>query len=274
MQNWMRSFFPILLSTIVSAVVALTLWLFLHSLDGSFWQGMELGKAALEPEYCEFNHMEAFVRQPVNSWSNFCYLFLGVWLVTWGVQDVLRRANANPVKRFPAMTIWVGLMQIGLCFGSFFFHASLTKTGQHWDMAFTYGLGLSLAFGGAYRLAISWGMKEGFGQKAVFLGLSMASGVLFFLIKWWLNGRVVLPAVMLTGVTLVVLVYLRERKHLNGWLLVAGLVSLVAAAVFRSLDLAKVGCDPLGWMQLHACWHLTTGLSAFIFLAFLRNEKP
>jgi hypothetical protein len=76
MQNWMRSFFPILLSTIVSAVVALTLWLFLHSLDGSFWQGMELGKAALEPEYCEFNHMEDFIRQPVNSWSNFCYLFL------------------------------------------------------------------------------------------------------------------------------------------------------------------------------------------------------
>jgi hypothetical protein len=273
-MDFFRRMSPPLMATTMTALVAGLLWLFIRPLDGSFWEGMALGNAGLRPEYCEFNHMEDFIRQPVNSWSNFCYLFLGIWLLTWGIQDGIRREQANPIQRFPAMTIWIGLMQVGLCFGSFFFHASLTRLGQHWDMTFTYGLGLSLAFGAAYRLGISFGMQENIRSKAVFLSLAIATTILFFFIKWWLNGRVALPIVMLLGVVLAVVVYVRQRKQLNGWTLLLGLMALILAAVFRSLDLAKVGCEPQGLLQFHALWHLATGVSAMIFLAFLRNEKP
>ena len=273
-MEFFRRMSPPLMATTMTALVAGLLWLFIRPLDGSFWEGMALGNAGLHPEYCEFNHMEDFVRQPVNSWSNFCYLFLGVWLLTWGIRDGIRREKANPIQRFPAMTIWIGLMQVGLCFGSFFFHASLTRLGQHWDMTFTYGLGLSLAFGAAYRLVISFGMQENIRSKAVFLSLAIATTILFFFIKWWLNGRIALPIVMLLGVVLAVVVYVRERKQLNSWTLLLGLIALILAAVFRSLDLAKVACEPQGLLQFHALWHLATGVSAMIFLAFLRNEKP
>jgi predicted membrane channel-forming protein YqfA (hemolysin III family) len=265
---------PPILAILGTALLAAVTATLVGNWDARLWEGMELGKAALENEYCEANHMADFVRQPVNAWSNLCYFLIGLWVIGWAVQDATAKRRANPLQRFPAMTLWVGLMQVGLCFGSFFFHASLTKTGQHWDMAFTYGLSLSLAFGAAYRLLLDLGITENARTKAVTLLLTIGATVVVYLIKWRLDGRIALPAMMLSGLVLVVIVYFRLRAKLNGWLLVAGIVALILSAVFRSLDLAKVGCAPMGWMQLHACWHLCTGLAAFFFLAFLHAEKP
>lgn len=274
-------FFPPLIATLITGLAALVTYLATNHLDGTFWQNFPLGKAGLNPEYCELNRMEAFIRQPANTWSNLCYLFLGTWLIVWAIQDHTAKPspdpqnpNTNPTRRFPALTAWVGLMLVGLCFGSFWFHASLTQAGQHWDMGFAYGLGVSLGIGAAYRVALSLKMKEGRPQRLTFLVAAILGVVLMFLLKWMMDGRIALPAVMLSGVVLAIWLYFREKGRFSGRILILGLLAIVLAGATRSLDLAKVDCNPIGWGQWHAAWHLCTGLAGFFFLAFLREEKP
>lgn len=238
------------------------------------WQDMPLSKAGLTYEYCELNQMEAFIRQPVNAWSNLIYFFLGSWILVVAVTDARRKVDLNPLTRFPWMSMWLGLMLMGLCFGSFFFHASVTQLGQHWDMGFTYAVALGLMAGAGYRLALLLGRRENNALKLLFLMATIAVSVVFYLIKWYLNGKIVLPLLMLTGVGLAIAVFFKRRAAMETWRLLAGILMLVLALIFRTLDVAKVGCDAQGWLQLHAAWHACTGLSAFLFWTLLHSEKP
>jgi uncharacterized membrane protein (UPF0136 family) len=264
----MKPFIPAviaLLSTILLGAIAA---LAMEGMDAGTWQGMDLAKAALENEYCEHNHMQALIRQPANSWSNLVYFFLGVWILCWGIQDACHpdRSPSNPIRRFPQITLWIAGMLIGLAFGSFFFHASLTKLGQHWDMTFTYALSLALACAAAWRLTLTR-------TKILWLLLAISSAIFMYAFKWSINGRIALPAIMAINFILLATLYLRNRTNFQGWLLIAVVLMTALAAFFRTIDLAKAGCEPTGWMQYHAAWHLCTGLAAFSFLAFLRAEK-
>jgi uncharacterized membrane protein (UPF0136 family) len=246
----------------------------MRGLTGDFWASFALGKAGLTAEYCEHNHFEDFIRQPINTWSNLAYFFLGFWMLLQGLKDWRTKSRVNHLQRFPAMTIWMALMQMGLCFGSFFFHASVTRLGQHWDMAFTYGVALSLIFAGLSRWAVIWGMQEGPMLKRLAIAVAVLATLGMSVFKWRIDGKIALPGFMLIGLVMVVSVYFQNRDSWNGRLLLAGIITLVVAGVCRSLDLAKVACEPFGWLQFHALWHLSTGLSAFLFWAFLHREKP
>lgn len=270
---WHR-WFPPAFAVIGTTLLALGAWLWLRDADASLWGTLPLGKAGLEPEYCELNRMDAAVRQPVNAWSNLFYAVWGFWILGWAIVDTVHGTGDNAQRRHPALTAWLGLMQVGLSGGSFFFHASLTQLGQHWDMAFTYGLALGLCASGIFRVALLRGWPENGTLRWATLLLAIASAVLLYLIKWSVDGKVALPVMMLTGVGLVVYSYFQIREKLPGWLLLLAILFLVLSGLFRSLDLAKVGCQPEGILQFHALWHLCTGLSGFLFLAVFRAEKP
>jgi hypothetical protein len=241
---------------------------------GETWLHFPLSKAGLTDEYCERNHFEAFIRQPVNAWSNLCYFFLGVWMLVVGVQDARSTLRRNALERFPAMTIWMALTLIGLCFGSFFFHASVTRVGQHWDMAFTYALSLSLVAAGGYRWVGLLGGGDGQRMQIGWLTAAIAAAGLMYVFKWRIEGKIALPILLLLGLLLVIALYLRLKGKLDGRMLLAGVAMLILSLICRSLDLAKIGCDPDGLLQLHAAWHLCTGLAAFLFWHVLHAEKP
>jgi hypothetical protein len=271
---------PPLIAAVATGMLGTLAAFVFMGMDAQLWNGLDLANAALDNEYCEHNRMADFIRQPMNSWSNLCYFFLGTWTMAWAVMDhrvptdqPSQFSAPNPQRRFPALTLWISLMLMGLCFGSFFFHASLTRVGQHWDMTFTYALSLGLVVMAGHRLAVGLGMKENAAIRSGWLLLAMALAVVVYLIKWHLNGKIVLPLMILTGVGLLLAVYIRERKKFKGWFLLAGLLSIILASIFRTVDVAKTGCEPAGWMQLHALWHVCTGLAAFFFLIFLRSEK-
>ena len=259
-----------LLSTLLLAIAMVGA---LSVLRAEFWNDYQLSKAGLTDEYCERNHFESFIRQPVNAWSNLCYFFLGTWMVVAGLRDWQRGSAHNPLRRFPGMSIWLGAMQTGLCFGSFLFHASVTRMGQHWDMAFTYAVAIGLIMGGGYRWLVALHVRESALLRWLTLGLALCATVLMASLKWRIDGKIALPILMLLGLVLVVGMYFRHRAQFSGRLLLGGVVALVLAGVCRSLDLAKIGCDPDGWLQLHAFWHLFTGLAAFVFWRLLWEER-
>lgn len=270
---WHR-WFPPVFAAVGTALLALVAWLWLRDADASIWGTLPLGKAGLDPEYCELNRMDAAVRQPVNAWSNLCYGAFGIWIMGWAIVDAVRGAGHNAQRRHPALTAWLGFMQLGLCGGSFFFHASLTLLGQHWDMAFTYGLALGLCASGFYRLALMRGMAETGKARAGFFLLAVAAAVLLYLFKWSVDGKIALPTMMLTGLGLVIYIYFKNGEKLSGKMLLTAIILLVLSGVFRSVDFVDAACEPEGILQFHALWHLCTGLSGFLFLAVFRSEKP
>jgi hypothetical protein len=73
------------------------------------------------------------------------------------------------------MTIWIGLMQIGLCVSAASFSMLRLPAGQHWDMTFTYGTRVKL---GIRRRLPTWDQlwecRKDIGSKAVFLSLAIA----------------------------------------------------------------------------------------------------
>ena len=111
-------------------------------------------------------------------------------------------------------------------------------------------------------------------MRRVWLLLGLGSLVLIYFIKWYLNAKIVLPVLMVACIVLGGILFLRLRGKFNSGFMWTALLMLILSGLFRGLDLNKVGCVPMGWMQWHALWHVSTGLAAFFFLAFLRSEKP
>ena len=266
-------YLPPLIALVATVLLAVTIALAIGSASAASWADMPLSKAGLTAEYCEANHFESFIRQPINAWSNLIYFFLGVWVIVVGLQDLRRPTPKNALQAFPAMTVWMGLMLIGLCFGSFFFHASVTRLGQHWDMGFTYAVAVALVAMGGYRWSLLLGKPATSMLRWLWLGAAVMGAALMTIFKWWINGGVALPALMLLGLALALGVYLRRRAYMNGRLLAGGVLALLLAGVFRSLDVAKIACDPDEWLQLHALWHVCTGLAAFWFWQVLWLER-
>ena len=50
-------------------------------------------------------------------------------------------------------------------------------------------------------------------------------------------------------------------------------MSMIIAIVVRTLDVKKIGCDPLSIFQGHALWHLLTGMGGYFMYLFYRSEK-
>ena len=54
---------------------------------------------------------------------------------------------------------------------------------------------------------------------------------------------------------------------------ILSIVSMIIAIVVRTLDVKKIGCDPLSIFQGHALWHLLTGMGGYFMYLFYRSEK-
>jgi predicted membrane channel-forming protein YqfA (hemolysin III family) len=264
---------PFLVSLLATALLALVLAWLVSSCSNASWEGMALAKAGRTAEYCEANHFDAFLRQPVNAWSNLIYFFFGTWVIVQGIHDFRLQAPRNALAGFPALSVWMGICLWGLCFGSFFFHASVTMEGQHWDMGFTYAVALSLVALGGFRWSLLLGRPSSLALKLAWLGIALGGAVVMAIFKWKIDGKIALPVLMLTGLALAVGVYLRRRGYVDGRMLLMGVLALLLSGVFRAMDLAKVLCDPDGWLQMHALWHVCTGLAAFLFWKTMHLER-
>lgn len=255
-----------------AALLLLTWWLF-ETLPEHPWEGWTLTQSALDHEYCELTDLDAAIRQPSNSWSNLIYFFFGC-LVLRDVWLDRRRKGEQPVMRSsPGYGMALALVFGGLCFGSFFFHASLTRTGQLWDMTFTYGLSATLLAGILYRLGTPRLWRHSALSQAVLVVLVIAATVFFYAFKWQLEGKTALGLLfggIILGALALPLLY-RGRFHL--WMGLVAVAMLFVAIWIRELDVAKVGCDPASVYQGHALWHVLTAASAYLTYQYLRREK-
>ena len=260
-----------LLRSVVLTAGMLLVWICLDAgLSGTVWIGMQISQSALTVEYCEFNRVHRFFHQPVNTYSNLAYFFLGVLVLQIARQDTKNGAKPglNRLEHFPLLSALLGSCLVYLSIGSAFFHASLTYTGQRVDMNGTYSILITLTGIALYHVV--WGLSWTTAQKKWFVLALVVLILLFLKIAIAVSSSRLVPALILLLNGLMVINYVQFRKCRSVWLIILGLALIVLAINIRTLDVQKVGCDPHSLFQGHALWHLLTALSTFCSYAFFR----
>lgn len=263
----------LLLATAVTAGVLLV-WIGLDAcLSGSVWSGKRISQSALTGEYCEFDHVHRFFRQPVNTYSNLAYCWLGALVLGIARYDAKHQLQPglNQLARFPLLSVLMGVCLVYLGLGSGFFHASLTYVGQRVDMNGTYSVLLTLAGIALYHALPTQAIPAA--QKNYWVVTLVVLIVLFLKIALWIPSSRLVPALILLLNLLMIIQYVRFRKVYRPGLILLGLALVVMAIKIRTLDVQKVGCAPHSLFQGHALWHLLTALSTFCSYAFFRFTK-
>uniref|UniRef100_UPI0040484555 ceramidase domain-containing protein n=1 Tax=Algoriphagus sp. TaxID=1872435 RepID=UPI0040484555 len=244
-----------------------------NTLDSRVWEGLVVSKSALKVEYCEFNHPERLFHQPVNTYSNLIYFFYGLVVAQLGLKD--RKGFSNPkfntVQKFPLLTMLLAANFIYLSFGSGFFHSSLTWIGQRIDMNATYGLTLSLICIGLVQVLVKKELSS-----RVQLGIV---GFLLLLIAFFMplalqiSSSILLPSLFLI---LLVLGSINYFQYPSQRIPLLGLLSFALLAIaiqIRTMDVAKINCDPMSIWQGHALWHFLTATSSLCMYLYFRRIK-
>lgn len=247
------------------------------------WTTFSQSKSAIDAVYCERDRVAELVRQPSNSWSNLMYLFYGLVLIRFGINDNrhFKQQAPNWLTHMPELSIFWGLHLALLCFGSFLFHASLTRMGQRWDMVGTYGVLIAplitmiwavgtILLKGADKLT-----ERAYLRKSVWplLATILVADVIIYIIKWYLDGFFTMSALILS-MLLVMAIYRIKAKGIMNMLLGAASVGAIGFAWFLQFtDRQKTWCDPDSWLQGHAAWHAISGLSVLLLYLMIRSDK-
>ncbi len=255
----------------VLAVLSAIILFYLNIIyTGDFWIGMKLGNAGLFYEYCELNRLEHFIRQPMNTYSNLAYLFLGFIIFQLGQFDSQLDNHKNPISSFPVLSMFFGLCMLYLGVGSCYYHASLTWNAQRIDMNGTYGVSIFLLGISIYRLIISKDSSKKF--KAFFVLSILTLLYLFYHIHLLVNSIILLPSLILLILVVTGINFFKNKKSYNTRFAMLAFIFMVAAAVLRTLDVHKIGCMPTSIYQGHAFWHIFTAMGAFFVYLFYRSE--
>lgn len=258
-----------LFSLLFTLVLGLIFFYLNHALGESIWSGMQISKSALTAEYCELYRTGHLFHQPVNTYSNLFYFFLGSIILGLSIKST-NASNRNSLQQFPALMAFCGFSLIYLCFGSSFFHASMTWTGQRVDMNATYAVCLScLAISSYYYFQLhftSW-------IKTLYILVLSLLVIFFVYLHLHVSSMILLPLFIILILFFTLINYNRNKKALSiqfAWL---SLLFVIGAFILRTLDILKIVCNPTSVFQGHSLWHIFTGLSAFFLFWFFYSEN-
>jgi hypothetical protein len=241
---------PALLGTAV--LVALAAGVFAAFPDGTLWSGMTPADCA---EYCEAHTRcgplatRPSVQQPLNSWSNAAFVFVGLLAI---------RTRPRALALLFAGS--AGLLGVG----SFAFHAAVTRETQWLDMVGTYAAVVSVAALGLHKL----GLRAG-----VAVALALVVDGLFALFKWRIDAWVALPLLVIAAAIPMILAVRAGRGSARAAVLPLAL--LLFAVALREADVRRVLCWPDSLLfQAHALWHVLCAASLGASWHFLARLVP
>lgn len=194
-------------------------------------------------EFCEARLCEV-IREPANAWSSFAYLIAAAAMIS---------------RRQPAL---VGLAQVLIGVGSFFFHGTGTFAGEMVDQVGMYVLSCLI-------LAYAVGEARGASAQAVAIGwagMVTASGVINLLVRP--IGIPLFAAQLALGLGLQLRRGRGEARYRD---LHVGIGIFVVSFGIWALDISRVVCDrDLHWFSGHAVWHVLNAISIGFLGRFYR----
>lgn len=234
------------------ALVAVGVAVFTAFPDGTLWSAMTPADCA---EYCE-SHTRCgplatrpSVQQPLNSWSNAAFVFVGLLAI--------RTRPRALAALFASSAVLLGI-------GSFLFHAAVTREAQWLDMVGTYAAVVSVA-------AFAWhkaGVRAGVAAASALLAIGLIA-----VFKWRIDAWLALPLLVLAAAVPMALAVRAGRGSARAALLPLGL--LLIAVALREADVRRVLCWPDSpWFQGHAVWHVLCAASLGASWQFLARLTP
>ena len=88
--------------------------------------------------FCEKTNMDHFIRQPLNTLSNFIYWLTGVIIINRGWKDRTKKNRYNLISANPFYSISLGVIMLYIFCSSVFFHASLIHFAGELDYSAVY----------------------------------------------------------------------------------------------------------------------------------------
>jgi len=235
------------------------------------WQGLQPGNDFYHSHYAETIHAHSIFRTRANTWSNLAYILAGCYAIGFALLDRRNRCrrDAGYLVHTPAMSILFGLACIYLGIASGFFHASLTRLGQQFDVASMYMPLLALI---ALNLGRWRPRLSGMPTWPIWSAFAIAGGVLFFIYKWSLSSSHDLPALILVLIFFIASDRFQQTNQEEVRWMIMGLVALFVAVLCRQLDVAGHFTGGDAWLQGHALWHVFTALSLACAYLYYRSE--
>ena len=271
--TWRRFF--VLIST--ALLFGGGIWMLNHtpSLNGYWYQyytEAEMGKF-----FCERTNLDHFVRQPMNTLSNFIYWLTAIVILNRGWKDRTKKNRYNIISANPFYSLTLGTIMLYIFCASVFFHSSLIHTASELDFSAVYSLSL---FPFMYfthrvwllRLGLPSNQKHAKSTWTIIIAFSIAYLFLTFGLKEGIRNYVVL-GIIITILIFGIIVERYDRGKTNHYYLVTCMLSILFAVMWFGFDVHKVLCDPDSLIQPHSLWHLFSGISAFYFYMYIRSEK-
>jgi hypothetical protein len=232
------------------------------------WDGWRPATCMPERCFCEPIHAGA-IRQPVNTWSNLGFVFVGLLAIAIASHDLPRAArwgSSNLIRTRPVYPAVYGTAAVLIGIGSMFYHSSLAFAGQVVDVISMY---LMTSFMVLYNVSRTRRMSDRT-FLASYLAVNGALG--YASIAWPVLRRYIFVALMVAVLVSEWVVRRTRRPKVNAAFLCGALASLVGACTMWVLDVTRVLCSPGGWFQGHAVWHvLMAAVIGFVYL-YYRSE--
>lgn len=208
--------------------------------------------------FCE-GFQNRLVLQPLVAYSNLAYVGVGGLVLAW--RPTHRRLPP------PAYADAYGWITIGIGVGSFFYHASLTRIGEWFDLMGMYALTGFLVL---YNLTRLRSLSAGtFGT--LYLILLGALGIGLVVANAW--QQVYMVGLVAAALVMEGLVLAKRRPRVEWRYLVGGLACFGLGALFWAGSAPGEWCGRLGPIPPHTLWHVLSAAAAGWLFLYYRSEE-
>ena len=234
-------------------------------------------EAGLDVWFCEFTDMKRFIRQPINTFTNFWYANNAIYFFQKAMSDKRRTQPYNLITANP----FYSFLLSGICFYTFicstFFHSTLAEVASDLDFSAVYSACLFPLMYFTHRLwmmviGVRPGEKHRKSMTFLIIAFTIIYLILTFLVPFDHTHEIVLVMILLTGIFGFV-VERREVVKTNKWYLYSTMFFITIAMVFFKLDTAKILCNPHSLIQPHSVWHLMNGIAVLYLYLYIRSEN-
>lgn len=249
----MKRVFPLLIALLLSVV---TLGV-LISLPASEWSGWRPATCLPRGCFCELPDHNSPIRQRANTLSSLGYIFSGTLAIA--LSKNARRFSRGHAVIFGASSLIIGI-------GSAFYHASLTFTGQFFDVLGMFMLATLML---VYAFERIWDLRF-----AATVGLYLAIVLFLSLLQISLpdTRRFVFALALIIALFFEVRYLKQQTPIIATKKLRLGITLLAVAYVIWILDNTRIVCFETSLMQGHAVWHLLGAASVWLLYQYYASE--
>jgi hypothetical protein len=246
----------------IGLVLSALVWISLEGVSASSWDAMSPSTClATDTCFCEGVQMQESLRQPANTVSSFGFVLVGLLIMAASLGIAGRSTWFIPIYG-----VALGFMAVIVGIGSAFYHASLTFTGQFFDIL---GMYLMASFVLVYPLQRLYSLSYR-NSIALYITLNLILTGLQILIPDL--RRYTFAIVLIVGLV-VEFVYLRRHPIITARWLYVGLGLFTLAYGIWILDNSHALCAPDSLLQGHAIWHLLGACATGCLFLYYASEE-